>query len=107
MKHKGYSARIEYDDRDGIFTGHILGIADVIGFHAESVQELGQAFAEAVEDYLQSCAKLGKEAQTPASGRLVLRVPPEVHRAALLAAKAEHTSLNQWAAKVLGEAAAM
>ena len=107
MTHKGYSARIEYDDRDGIFTGRIFGIADVIGFHAESVQGLRLAFTEAVEDYLQSCAKLGKEAQTPASGRLMLRVSPEIHRAALLAAKAEHTSLNQWAAKVLGEAVAL
>jgi predicted HicB family RNase H-like nuclease len=35
----------------------------------------------------------------------MLRVPPEVHSAALTAAEAAGTSLNQWAAKVLGEAA--
>ena len=106
MNYKGYSARIEYDDRDGIFTGRILGIADIVGFHADSVQALRAAFAEAVEDYLTSCAKLGKEPQAPASGRLMLRVSPEVHRAALAAAQAQHTSLNQWAANALMQAAA-
>lgn len=36
----------------------------------------------------------------------MLRVPPEVHSAALVAAQAPGTSLNQWAAKALAEAAA-
>lgn len=31
---KGYSARIEYDDEDGLFTGRIAGIRDGVGFHA-------------------------------------------------------------------------
>lgn len=35
----------------------------------------------------------------------MLRVPPELHHAALIAAESAGTSLNQWAAKVLGEAA--
>jgi len=34
-----------------------------------------------------------------------LRYDPEVHSAALIAAKGSGTSLNQWTAKVLGEAA--
>jgi len=36
----------------------------------------------------------------------MLRVPAEVHRAALSAADAAGTSLNQWATKVLQQAAA-
>ena len=105
MRYKGQTARLEFDDRDSIFVGHILGIADVIGFHADTVQELRAAFEEAVDDYLETCAKVGKEPQKPASGKIMLRVPPEVHSAALIAAKASGASLNQWAAKVLGEAA--
>ncbi len=105
MTHKGYSARIDYDDRDGIFVGRVLGIDDIIGFHAESVGELRLALEEAVDDYLASCAKLGKAPQRVASGRLMLRVDPEVHRAALIAAQAHGKSLNQWAESVLGAAA--
>lgn len=105
MNHKGYTAHIQYDDRDGIFVGRLLGITDIVSFHAETVAELKAAFHEAVDDYLASCQKLGKASQTAASGRLMLRVAPEVHRAALIAAQAEGTSLNQWAERVLGEAA--
>jgi predicted HicB family RNase H-like nuclease len=35
----------------------------------------------------------------------MLRIPPDVHGAALVAAKAAGTSLNQWAAKALASAA--
>lgn len=105
MTHKGYSARIEYDDRDGIFVGRVLGINDIIGFHADTVAGLKAAFVEAVDDYLDTCKKLGKPPQATASGRLMLRVSPEVHRASLSAAQARGISLNQWAEQVLREAA--
>ena len=56
MSYKGYSARIEYDDDDGIFTGRVAGIRDGVGFHADTVGGLREAFYEAVEDYLETCA---------------------------------------------------
>lgn len=105
MTYKGYAARIEYSDEDACFIGHIAGIVDVVGFHADNVQELRAAFAEAVEDYLETCAKVGRAAQKPASGRLMLRVPPEVHSAALVAAQVSGQSLNQWATQALQRAA--
>ncbi len=105
MTYKGQTARVDFDERDDIFVGHLLGITDVVGFHADTVHGLRAAFAEAVDDYIDTCAKIGKAVEKPASGKLMLRVPPEVHSAALIAAKGSGTSLNQWAAKVLGEAA--
>lgn len=105
MTYKGYAARIEYSDEDACFIGHIAGIVDVVGFHANTVPRLRAAFKEAVEDYLQTCAKLGRVAQKPASGRLMLRVPPEVHTAALVAAQVSGQSLNQWATQALRRAA--
>lgn len=105
MTYKGYAARIEYSDEDACFIGHIAGIIDVIGFHADNVKDLRDAFAEAVEDYLATCAKVGRPAQKPASGRLMLRVPPEVHSAALVAAQVSGQSLNQWATQALQRAA--
>ena len=63
MQYKGYAARIECDDEDGLFFGRIAGIRDGVGFHADTVEELRSAFHEAVEDYLETCAKIGKEPQ--------------------------------------------
>lgn len=104
MNYKGYAARIEYSDEDGCFIGHIAGIRDVIGFHAESVAELRAAFVEAVDDYLASCEKIGRAPQKTYSGKLMLRLPPEVHAHAAMMAEAHGMSLNQWAAEVLAKA---
>jgi predicted HicB family RNase H-like nuclease len=104
MTYKGYAARIEYSDEDGCFIGRIAGIKDVVGFHAECVQELREAFCEAVDDYLATCEKAGQAPQRPYSGKLMLRVPPEVHARAAMMAEAHGMSLNQWAADVLSKA---
>ena len=106
MTYQGYSARIEYDDEDGIFTGRIAGIRDGVGFHADTVEGLRAAFHEAVEDYLETCARVGKEPQRAYSGQVMFRVDPEVHRKAALAAELAGKSLNQWAEDVLARAAA-
>lgn len=105
MTYKGYAARIDYDDDDGIFVGHIAGIRDRIGFHADTVDDLRAAFHEAVDDYIETCAKTGKEPQKAYSGKMMFRVSPEVHRKAVLAAELEGKSLNQWAEDVLSRAA--
>ncbi len=105
MKYRGYTARIEFDDRDNIFVGHVLGIQAIIGFHGETVSQLREDFHNAIDSYLSDCAKTGRSPQKAASGKLMLRIPPEVHSAALVASKASGMSLNQWAAGVLEKAA--
>ena len=105
MTYKGQTARIEFDERDNILVGRLVGITDLVSFHAESVTELRAVFEEAVDDYIETCEKLGKTPQKTASGKLMLRVPPAVHGAALIAAQATGKSLNQWATEVLKEAA--
>jgi predicted HicB family RNase H-like nuclease len=104
MTCKGYAAKIEYSDDDDCFVGHIAGIKDVIGFHADSVKELRRAFEEAVDDYLVTCEKVGRAPQRPYSGKLMLRVPPEIHARAAMMAEAHGMSINQWAADVLSKA---
>lgn len=101
MSYKGYFARIEFDDQDEIFVGRIAGITDIVGFHAESVGALKAAFHEAVDDYVDACAKVGKEPQKPYSGKVMFRVKPETHRKAAIAAELSGKSLNQWAEDVL------
>ncbi|PAU94050.1 type II toxin-antitoxin system HicB family antitoxin [Paracoccus salipaludis] len=101
MTWKGYSARIEYDDEDGIFFGQIAGIRDGVGFHADSVAELRTAFHEAVDDYIETCARIGKEPDRSYSGKVMFRLSPDIHRKAAIAAELRGISLNQWAEEVL------
>lgn len=44
MTYKGYMARVEFDSDDEIFVGHIAGIRDRVGFHADTVADLKEAF---------------------------------------------------------------
>ena len=105
MKYKGYCARIDFDSEDKIFVGRVIGINDVISFHGETVSELESAFVESIDDYLSACKKLGQKPNKTYSGNLMLRIPVDVHAAVATAAEIKGQSINQWAARVLEEAA--
>jgi len=104
MSYQGYTARVEYDERDDIFIGRVLGLRSIISFHGKTVAELRREFAASVRDYLADCREQGVSPEKPASGKLLLRVPPEVHSRALIKAQAMGKSLNQWASETLERA---
>ena len=105
MTYNGYTARIEYDDDDGIFVGHLAGIRDIVSFHGSTVNELRKYFREAVDHYLAVCEERGEQPQKPYSGNLMLRISPDIHAAVATASQIKGKSINQWAAEVLGKAA--
>jgi len=105
MMYKGFAARVEYSEDDGCFVGHLAGIRDIIGFHGESVVKLRKAFREAVDDYLDTCKRLGQEPNRLYSGQFRLRLAPDLHARAAMAAESQGKSLNAWAADVIEDAA--
>ena len=104
MHYKGYTASMNYDAEDMLIIGRVLDIADVITFHRESVAEFESSFHAAIDDYLAACAQLGQAADKPASGKVMLRIAPEIHAAALKAAARSGTSLNKWAEQAISTA---
>ena len=105
LSYKGFKASIGFDEDDNILVGHIVGINDVIGFHADSVEALRTALHEAVEDYIDACRKVGKQPEKAYSGKLMLRVDPQIHSRVAMAAELSGKSLNQWAEEVLATVA--
>ncbi|MDG2522539.1 type II toxin-antitoxin system HicB family antitoxin [Caulobacter segnis] len=105
MSYKGYSARVEYDDEDGIFFGRVAGLSDGINFHGETVAELKANFHEAVTGYLDVCARAGKSPQKAYSGQIMVRVDPQVHARSAKAAELAGKSLAAWAEEKLSDAA--
>jgi len=101
LKYKGYTAHVEYDDEARIFHGEVLGLKDVVTFQGKSVEEIERAFRDSIDDYLEFCKKRGEKPDKPFSGRLMLRLPPDLHRKAYLSARREGKSLNQWIAEKL------
>lgn len=104
--YKGYTAEVEFMADDMLLVGRIGGINDIITFEATTVATIEVEFHDAVDDYLETCAKVGKSPDKPYSGNVMLRVEPALHAAAANAARAAGRSLNQFGAEALRRAVA-
>ncbi|MEZ4606966.1 MAG: type II toxin-antitoxin system HicB family antitoxin [Deinococcales bacterium] len=96
LSYKGYSGYVEFDDEAGLFHGEVLDLRDVVTFQGKSVDEIEQAFKDSIDDYLAFCEERGEEPDKPFSGKLMLRLPPDLHRKVYALSKQEGKSLNQW-----------
>lgn len=104
LSYKGYTGHVEFDGQAGLFHGEVLDLRDVITFQGKSVEEIERAFKESIDDYLEFCQKRGEEPDKPFSGKLMVRLPPELHRKIYTSSKQEGKSLNQWIAEKLMKA---
>lgn len=59
LLYKGYYGSVQYDEESAIFFGHILFINDLVTY--ECPENILFAFKDAVDNYLETCAKIGKE----------------------------------------------
>ena len=105
MRYRGYSAAVSFDYEAGVFHGEVVDTRDVIVFEGDSVAQLEEGYQTSIDDYLAVCAERGRTPDRPFSGRIPLRLAPEVHRAATAAARAEGKSLNAWLAETIERAA--
>ena len=96
MTYKGYQAIVELQEEAGVFYGEVIDTRDVITFQGSSVPELIQAFEDSVDDYLEFCASRGEEPEKPFSGKLLVRIPPDVHRRIMAEARRQGKSLNAY-----------
>lgn len=94
MTYKGYVAAIQYSDEDGCFIGRILGIHDIVSFEGENVEDLRVDFRNAVDSYLATCAEIGKKPECQRSGKLLVRLPSELHYQLAVQAESSGESIN-------------
>lgn len=96
LEYKNYFATVHFNADDEVFHGKIIGINDVVSFEGTTVKQLKAAFQEAVEDYLETCAELGKEPEKTYKGSFNIRIPSELHREAARHAALKNMSLNDF-----------
>lgn len=101
LEYKGYHASVVYDAEDKIFIGEVFGITDSLNFHGTSVEELNKTFAQCIDNYLDLCEKIGKAPDKEFKGTFNVRIPPELHREAALAAAEQKITLNQYVAQAI------
>lgn len=99
MNYKGYIGSVEYDENARIFAGTVINTKTVITFQGTSVDELENEFHASVDDYLEWCKKDGVSPEKPYSGRFNVRLLPELHQKAAIAASRLNMSLNSFIQK--------
>ena len=105
LKYKGYIGHVEFDEEAEIFHGEVINTRDMITFQGSTVLALKRAFKTSVDDYLAFCKERNEEPERPFSGIFNIRLKPELHREAVIAAKQAGMSLNTWIAEAIAHEA--
>ena len=65
MTHDGYLATVELDEDAELFHGEVISTRDVLTFQGRTIDELKDAFADTITDYLDWCRARGKTPEKP------------------------------------------
>lgn len=96
MEYKGYIGSVEFSEEDALFYGRVLGIRALISYEGENAHDLIEGFHTAVDDYLSLCESTGKEPEKAYKGSFNVRISPDLHKAAVIAAMSGQMSLNSF-----------
>ena len=96
MEYKGYIGSVEFSEEDTLFYGKVLGIRALISYEGTNAAELVADFHGAVDDYLELCAQSGTEPEKAYKGSFNVRISPELHKQAVIAAMSHNMSLNSF-----------
>lgn len=103
LEYKSYVAVMRVEVDDGCIAGHTIGMRDGVTFEGQTVAEAIQAFHDSVEDYLKWCEERKVEPDKPFSGKLVLRLTPDLHKRLSVEPAQADKSLNSLIVDTLAE----
>jgi predicted HicB family RNase H-like nuclease len=103
----GHKAVISFDPDIGMLRGEFLGLNGGADFYATTIADLKTEGEQSLQIFLEICAEKNMTPLKEFSGRFNLRLDPEIHEAAVIAAAANNKSLNEWVAGTIVEAAQM
>lgn len=97
LKYKGYTGSVEFSDEDNCLFGKVQGLhGTLISYEGTTINEIRSDFESAIDEYLASCESRGIAPAKPYSGKLVLRMPSELHGRVAAAAMAADTTINDF-----------
>lgn len=96
LEYKGFRGSIEPSIEDGLLFGRVLFIEGLIAYSGENIEQIKEAFEDAVDEYLADCVERGVSPQKPYSGSLNIRIGEELHRQAAIFAYQKDVSLNEF-----------
>lgn len=103
LQYKGYHGTVGYHSEDNMLIGAVVGVQDSLNYHGKTVDDITEAFHNCVDEYLEVCRAIGKDPDREYKGSFNVRISPELHRQADLAAKKHQVSLNQFIQEAIRE----
>ncbi len=104
LRYKGYYGSIEASPEDNCLYGKIEFISPLVNYEGETISELKSAFENAVDDYIKTCEQAGREPEQTVKGSFNVRIGSELHKKALVCAKDNGISLNDFVKKSIENA---
>ena len=104
MDINGYKALIAFDPETNLFRGEYIDINGGADFYAADVKSLHREGAVSLKVFLDMCREDGVEPHKNYSGKLMVRLPAELHQRAAVSAASHGKSLNAWFADVVAQA---
>lgn len=101
LEYNGFIGSVDFSIEDHILFGSLLHINDLVTYEGETLQELEDAFKEAVEEYIELCKECDKEPEKPFKGVFNVRVSPETHKKAVFEAEKRGVTLNQFVGEAI------
>ncbi len=101
IDYDGYVARVEFDATLERLVGRVVNAQAPIEFDAETAGEVMTRFREVVDAYVADCRDRGVDPEKPYSGRILLRIDPELHGEVAAGAAAAELSTNRFIERAL------
>jgi predicted HicB family RNase H-like nuclease len=101
MTYKGFVGKVEIDEEESELHGVVINANSMITFVGKTVAQTRKALADSVEVYLKYCAEKGIEPDKPYSGKILVRIEPQLHAKLVVGAARRDESLNDLVAGAL------
>lgn len=101
FEYRGYHTKVEFDSEDLVLRGKIEGINDLVDFECQNAQDVEKEFHEAVDEYLEFCAEVGKTPDKEYKGTFNVRISPELHKKLVNLAARNGDTLNATVEKAI------
>ncbi len=96
-----YKATVEYDPDIDMFRGSFININGGADFYAKDIDSLKHEGEVSLNEFLEMCEEDGVNPRKEFSGKLMVRIDPDIHEAVTIAAASKNVSINTWIAESL------
>ena len=105
MDINGYKAVITFDPDTNLLRGEFIELNGGADFYAADVPSLHREGEISLKVFLDMCREDKGDPRKSYSGKLMVRLPVELHQRAAVTAAAHGKSLNAWLADAVAQAA--